>query len=125
MTKTFLTLDGVSCILPDGRALFADLHETFDERATGLVGRNGTGKSVLAQILAGRREPTLGRCVRKGRIHYLAQRVAEDADESVAALAGVNHVLAALDRIASGNSDQTTSIRLASTGTCTIACAMP
>jgi len=105
MTKTFLTLDGVSCILPDGRALFADLHETFDERATGLVGRNGTGKSVLAQVLAGRREPTLGRCVRKGRIHYLAQRVAEDADESVAALAGVNHVLAALDRIASGNSD--------------------
>ena len=106
MTKTFLTLDGVTCILPDGRPLFAHLHETFDERATGLVGRNGVGKSVLAQIMAGQREPTHGHCARRGRIHYLAQRVTHDANESVASLAGVNHVLKALHRIASGSSEQ-------------------
>ncbi|NID16393.1 ABC-F family ATP-binding cassette domain-containing protein [Luteibacter yeojuensis] len=105
MTKTFLTLDRVTCVLPDGRTLFSDLSETFNERRTGLVGRNGVGKSVLARILAGTDEPTAGRCVRNGTVHYLAQRVADDGDLSVAALAGVGDIVAALDRIEAGSSD--------------------
>ncbi len=48
MTNTsILTLDSVSLTLPDGRQLFTDLNETFDHRRTGLVGRNGVGKSLL------------------------------------------------------------------------------
>ncbi|EPJ2812130.1 hypothetical protein ACTHGN_005258, partial [Pseudomonas putida] len=46
MTNTsILTLDSVSLALPDGRLLFSNLNETFDQRRTGLVGRNGVGKS--------------------------------------------------------------------------------
>ncbi len=53
MTNTsILTLDSVSLALPDGRVLFTDLNETFDQRRTGLVGRNGVGKSLLGQVLA-------------------------------------------------------------------------
>ncbi|HCL4181497.1 TPA: ATP-binding cassette domain-containing protein [Pseudomonas aeruginosa] len=52
MTNTStLTLDGVSFQLPDGSLLFSDLDETFDTRHTGLVGRNGVGKSLLARLL--------------------------------------------------------------------------
>lgn len=53
MTNSFITLESVSFVLPDGTSLFSQLNESFDSRHTGLVGRNGVGKSVLSQILAG------------------------------------------------------------------------
>jgi ATPase subunit of ABC transporter with duplicated ATPase domains len=105
MTTSYLTLDGITCVLPDGRTLFSGLTETFDTRPTGLVGRNGVGKSVLARILAGQQEPTHGRCIRVGSVYYLAQRIADDTDESVAMLAGVGTTIAALERIEAGSSD--------------------
>lgn len=105
MTTTYLTLDSVSFVLPDGRMLFSDITTAFDERRTGLVGRNGVGKSVLARILAGGLDPGGGRCARFGRVHYVAQRVADDAHESVASLAGLGEAMAALARIEAGSSD--------------------
>lgn len=106
MTTTYLTLDGVASVLPDGRTLFSGLTASFDQRPTGLVGRNGVGKSVLARILAGLEEPTRGRCVRWGAVYYLAQRVADDTNASVATLAGVGATIAALERIEAGSSEQ-------------------
>ena len=50
-TTPFLTLERVCWQLPDGRLLFSDLDETFDARPTGLVGRNGVGKSVLLGMI--------------------------------------------------------------------------
>ena len=103
MTNPILTLEGVSHVLPDGRTLFSDLNETFDARHTGLVGRNGVGKTVLARILAGQVTPSTGRCLRSGRVHYLAQQVAMPEGSSVASLAGVRAVLDALARIEAGS----------------------
>lgn len=103
MTNLHLTLEGVSHVLPDGRALFSNLDESFDARPTGLVGRNGVGKTVLARILAGELLPTTGRCWFSGRVHYLAQQVAMPGDGSVASLAGVGKVLDALARIEHGS----------------------
>ncbi|WP_165720505.1 ABC-F family ATP-binding cassette domain-containing protein [Bordetella trematum] len=105
MTNPFLTLEGVSCVLPDGRTLFSDLNEHFDLRPTGLVGRNGAGKSVLARMLAGLLQPSAGRCLRSGKVFYLAQQVAPGPQATVAALAGLQAPLAALARIAAGSSD--------------------
>lgn len=103
MTNPRLTLDGVSCALPDGRTLFSDLSEQFDRRPTGLVGRNGVGKTLLARILAGLGEPSAGRCTRSGPVHYVPQQVARDAGASIADLADVRTTLDALDRIDAGN----------------------
>lgn len=103
MTDTYLTLKGVSHILPDGRTLFTDLNEQFDLRPTGLVGRNGTGKTVLARILAGELLPTDGHCLRSGNVHYLAQQVGPPEGDTVAEVAGVQHILDALSRIELGS----------------------
>lgn len=103
MTDTCLRLEGLSYVLPDGRTLFSDLDETFDHRPTGLVGRNGVGKSVLAQILAGQLLPTHGRCLRTGSVRYLAQQVSPPGNATVASLAGVQHTLDALTRIEAGS----------------------
>lgn len=98
-----LTLDSVAFSLPDGRAVFSDLCIEFDQQATGLVGRNGVGKSLLAQVLAGKLEPTSGRCLREGSVHYLAQQIDHPSALSVAGLAGVEPVLQALQRIEAGS----------------------
>lgn len=103
MTNTsILTLDSVSLALPDGRPLFSNLNETFDQRRTGLVGRNGVGKSLLGQILAGRREPSSGHCRRLGPVHLLDQQVIARS-ATLADLAQVGPVIAALERIEQGS----------------------
>ncbi|MBN8793205.1 MAG: ABC-F family ATP-binding cassette domain-containing protein [Stenotrophomonas nitritireducens] len=104
-TTPFLTLERVCWQLPDGRLLFSDLDETFDARPTGLVGRNGVGKSVLAQLLAGRLAPTRGRCLRSGPVAWLPQQIDVSPTASVADLAGLGDALAALRRIEQGSSD--------------------
>lgn len=102
MTTPSLTLEGVTHVLPDGRTLFSALCEQFDARPTGLVGRNGTGKTVLARILAGELQPSAGRCVGSGRVHYLVQQVAPP-EATVADLAGMRETLEALARIEAGS----------------------
>lgn len=104
MTTPYLTLEGVSYLLPDGSPLFSGLDETFDSRPTGLVGRNGVGKTVLARILAGELPPSSGRCLRSGSVFYLAQQVSPPPGATVASLAGVQSTLEALARIEAGSS---------------------
>jgi len=103
MTNTCLTLQGVCFTLADGRILFHDLNEVFDQRRTALVGANGVGKSVLARLLAGALAPSAGHCLRGGTVYYLAQQIAPAA--TVAELAGVQPALAALRRIEHGSAD--------------------
>ena len=105
MTNPLLTLDGVAFILPDGRTLFSDLDWQCDGRRTGLVGRNGAGKSVLARLLAGELAPTHGRCSRAGTVAYLSQQAGDGAAHSVGDLAGIGAITRALARIEAGSSD--------------------
>ena len=105
MTHPLLALQRASYVLPDGRTLFSDLDFVLDARRTGLVGRNGVGKSVLARLLAGQLAPSAGHCRRHGRIHYLPQQIVRAADDTVASLAGVRPALDALARIEAGSAD--------------------
>ncbi|KMM74372.1 ABC transporter ATP-binding protein [Xanthomonas sp. NCPPB 1128] len=105
MTHPLLALDSATHVLPDGRILFSDLHFALDARRTGLVGRNGVGKSVFARLLAGELTPSAGRCVRHGRLHYVPQQIAPAPHATVADLAGVGAALRALARIEAGSAD--------------------
>lgn len=105
MTNPLLRLEGVSFILPDGRTLFSDITWQCGARRTGLVGRNGAGKSVLARLLAGELAPTHGRCTRSGTVHYLSQQAGDGGAHSVAELAGIASITRALARIEAGSVD--------------------
>ena len=103
---TSVTLQGVSYHLPDGSSLFSDIDLHLDQRRTGLVGRNGVGKSILARIMAGDILPSTGRCIRNGTVYYLAQQVSPNPNHTLAELAGVQPVISALERIERGSSAQ-------------------
>ena len=105
MANSILTLDRVSFVLPEGKLLFSGLTAQFDYRHTGLVGRNGVGKSLMAKILSGLITPTSGQRSCSGRVRYLAQHLSPQQDQNVAMLAGVDTRLAALERIEAGSAD--------------------
>lgn len=106
MSQRFLQLDHMSFQVPDGRVLFDDASHTFTGGATGVVGANGCGKSLLGRLLAGELLPASGTVRCEGRVYAVAQLLEPERYPSVAALAGVEHILAALERIARGSVDE-------------------
>jgi len=105
MTTHSLALDRVSYRLADGRSLFSELSFSFEPVATGLVGANGTGKSVLARLLAGQLTPDSGQVRGSGRV-FLLPTPGYPPRGTVGELAGVGAELAALARIEAGSVDE-------------------
>jgi ATPase components of ABC transporters with duplicated ATPase domains len=87
---------------PDGRPLLSDLDLTFAHERTGLVGRNGVGKSTLIAHLAGETAPAAGSVTVSGSIHVLRQVVRPDPSETVGDLFGVSEAIALLARAERG-----------------------
>lgn len=100
---TYVTLEGVSLHLPDGRPLFSQLDLQLDQPRMALVGRNGVGKSLLARLIAGAILPTTGRCLRAGSVYYLSQYITEEPGCTVADLLRVTPVVQALERMEQGH----------------------
>lgn len=96
------TLDAVSAATPDGRPLFDTLTIAFGRERTGLVGRNGVGKTTLLRLLTGEQQPAVGVVGRAGRVGLLRQTLSPTPGATVAGLLDVADPLARLDRIEAG-----------------------
>ncbi len=97
-----ITLSNLSWSTPDGRALFSNLTLSFDSERTGLVGRNGVGKSTLLGLIAGDVPPHAGSVSITGSIGTMQQIMQVDAYETIADLFGVSQALAILRRAENG-----------------------
>ncbi|HYC99502.1 ABC-F family ATP-binding cassette domain-containing protein [Brevundimonas sp.] len=100
--SAFVTLDRVAVRTPDGRTLFSDLSLAFGRERTGLVGRNGVGKTTLARLVAGVAMPVEGSVSRAGKVGWLEQRREPGADEAVSDLLGVTPAMAVVRRVLAG-----------------------
>ncbi|WP_269716384.1 ABC-F family ATP-binding cassette domain-containing protein [Caulobacter sp. NIBR2454] len=102
----FLTLDNLAARTPDGRPLFDNLTLAFGPERTGLVGRNGVGKTTLLRLIAGEATPAAGSIGVSGRISVLRQTLTPEPGATVADLLGVADDLERLARIEAGEGDQ-------------------
>ncbi|KVC42643.1 hypothetical protein WI71_24570 [Burkholderia diffusa] len=103
-TGALVALHHVSFRFDDGATLFDSLDLSIDRTPTGIVGRNGVGKSLLAQLIAGRRTPSTGTIDWQTPVVYVAQQH-DDAlagTRTVAQIASLDTPLAVLARPADG-----------------------
>ncbi|MFK0371004.1 ABC-F family ATP-binding cassette domain-containing protein [Enterobacter sichuanensis] len=96
-------LHQVTCQFATGDILFGPLNLTLEPSLCALVGRNGSGKTRLLRMLAGRDEPASGHIERFGSHLYVAQQHAISAQTTLAELLGYEAIFAARKRIDSGD----------------------
>lgn len=96
--STSITLANLCLSSPDGRQLLNNLDLNFSTGRTGLVGRNGVGKSTLLRLIAGEIRPNSGTVHVTGTTAWMRQDLGTDPDETIADLFGVTSALALLDQ---------------------------
>jgi ATPase subunit of ABC transporter with duplicated ATPase domains len=92
--SAFITLDRLGWHTPDGRQLFTDLTLAFGRERTGLVGRNGVGKTTLIRLILIEAPPSEGAVARAARLGVLRQTLQPPTDASVADLTGLDSIAA-------------------------------
>ena len=97
-----IVLSGLAWSTPDGRPLFSQLDLSFGVGRTGLVGRNGIGKSTLLKLIGGALQPHAGTIAVTGTLGVLRQSVQDSPGETVADLFGATEKLALLRRAEQG-----------------------
>ncbi|MDB5469204.1 MAG: transporter, partial [Caulobacter sp.] len=104
--SALITLDSVSAAAPDGRPLFDNLTLAIGRERTGLVGRNGVGKTTLLRLIAGEIAPRAGTVSVEGRLAVLRQSLQPPPGASLAGLLGVEDALARLALIEAGEGSE-------------------
>jgi len=97
-----ITVTRLGWSTPDGRAVLSNLDLRFAPERTGIVGRNGVGKSTLLGLLTGDLAPSTGSVAIEGRIAMLRQTVQVAPDETIADLFGARDTLALLRKAETG-----------------------
>jgi len=97
-----VTLKRLSYATPDNQPLFTALDLAFGPQRTGLIGRNGTGKSTLLKLITGELTPADGSIAVRGTLGILRQSVQVDENATLADLLGVSDELARLARLEAG-----------------------
>jgi ATPase subunit of ABC transporter with duplicated ATPase domains len=97
-----ITLSRLSFSTPDGTQLFSSLDLAFARQRTGLVGRNGVGKSTLFKLITGTLTPQSGGVTIDGTIGLLRQSLKAEPGETIADLFGATAQLDLLARAAAG-----------------------
>ncbi len=100
-----VSLQHLSFQFANGETLLDDLNLSIDHTPTGIVGRNGRGKSILAKLIVGRLSPTSGTVHVTASVAYVPQRVGVTPGDTVADLTRTAPILAALERMANGTAE--------------------
>lgn len=87
---------------PDGTVCFDSLSGAFSKKLTGLIGDNGSGKTSLLRVLAGKTAPTSGSFSAPVEIAFLPQDLGLDNARTIADVFAVTDVIDALARVEAG-----------------------
>ncbi|MET2825716.1 ABC-F family ATP-binding cassette domain-containing protein [Mesorhizobium shangrilense] len=97
-----IVLSDLSISTPDGRPLLSNINLSFGAGRTGLVGRNGIGKTTLLALMAGERAQQSGMISVHGSVGLLRQSVQVAQGMAIADLFGAREALGTLRRAEQG-----------------------
>ena len=98
-----IRLNDLSWSTPQGSTLFSHLDLTFLGERTGLVGRNGVGKTTLLKLIVGELQPSAGDVSVAGTLGVLRQDVQVGLAGTISDLFGVSEEIARLRRVERGD----------------------
>ncbi len=90
----------------DDKSLFKNLSLSLDNKKTGLVGSNGTGKTTLLRLIIGELAPQTGVVHTQCKIGYLPQNFVVNQNQTIAQVFGINKKIAALKQVNTGQASQ-------------------
>ena len=100
-----ITCTHLSFAWPDGSRVLDDLSVVLGAERTGLVGRNGAGKSTFLRLVASGLKPTSGSVTTSGAVDYLPQHLTLGVETRLADLLGIGRVLEAVRAVERGSVD--------------------
>ncbi|MBC55246.1 MAG: hypothetical protein CMQ34_15570 [Gammaproteobacteria bacterium] len=103
MAKACVSATGLTVAFEPNSPVLQMLDLHLPAEPVALIGANGAGKTVLAECLAGIRQPQQGSVQQHVPVAFLSQQAAEQhPSQSVAAFLGVDEALSALERLLAG-----------------------
>lgn len=106
MSQPQILINQMSFNLPTGKTLFDKLALAFSRRKTGLVGKNGVGKSTLIKLILGELCYHSGSIHIEGKLAYVPQSLSISPEITIAKLLGYEEKIHALQRITQGSIDE-------------------
>jgi ATPase subunit of ABC transporter with duplicated ATPase domains len=103
MSEARIRVSNLFFAWPDGTPVVADLSFALGPSRTGLVARNGAGKSTILKLLAGELQPSAGTVDVRGTRAYLPQHLPLVDAATVADVMGIASKLTALEAILAGH----------------------
>jgi len=103
MAVSFIHVSNLCFTTPLGEVIFDHLSLSLQRRVSAIVGINGAGKSLLANIIAGRIAAASGNILARGRIGFVPQSWHGSESDTVSQVFGLDKPLAAMRRIAQGS----------------------
>ena len=102
-----LQIHNLSYQHPDGHVQFKQLNFSINKKITAIIGANGSGKSILVNILANQLQPSTGHVEFNGTRLFVSQQLSDHylqgSSNTVAKQLGIDKKLAALARITHGS----------------------
>jgi len=105
MTAAIVCSD-LSFSWPDGASVLSGLTVSFGPGRTGLIGVNGSGKSILLKLIAVELRPGSGAVRTHGEVGYLPQAITLGTHQSVSDLLGITAARDALHAIEAGETGE-------------------
>ncbi len=103
MTHSLILINEMSFNLTAEKAIFSQLNLAFSKQKTGLIGKNGIGKSTLLKLILEEFLPHSGSIHVIGKLAYVPQNPLFLPDITIASLLGFEEKICALHRILQGS----------------------
>lgn len=97
-----IILSNITWAKPNGQAVFSNINLQFGNLRTGLVGRNGVGKTTLLKLINGELKPQNGHITSQIKIAKLDQLVTTSKNDTIADLFQATQALKILSRAEQG-----------------------